>query len=158
MLYFYFFLQAMTNIKEITEFETFSIRQAVLRRGKPVETCHFEGDNLPTTFHFGYYLDNKLVGIISIFKNNNSNFASTNQYQIRGMAVLDTYQRKGIGELLVRHCESFCQNLQIDLIWFNARTAAVGFYEKLGYAKVGTAFEIKDVGEHYIMAKILENE
>jgi ribosomal protein S18 acetylase RimI-like enzyme len=148
----------MTNIKKITDLETYSVRQAVLRKGKPIETCQFEGDDLPTTNHFGYYLNDNLVGIISVFKNNNITFASTNQYQIRGMAVLESYQKKGIGDLLVNHSESYCKKMQADLIWFNARTAAVGFYEKLGYAKVGTAFEIKDVGEHYLMAKIVRNE
>jgi len=148
----------MTSIKKITDLETYSVRRDVLRKGKPIETCQFEGDDLSTTSHFGYYLNDNLVGIISIFKNNNNKFASTNQYQIRGMAVLELHQKKGIGDLLVKHSEAYCKELQTDLIWFNARTAATGFYEKLGYTKIGTAFEIKDVGEHYLMAKILGNE
>ena len=148
----------MTNIKKIAAIETYSVRHDVLRKGKPIETCQFEGDDLPTTYHFGYYLNNNLVGIISIFKNNNNIFAINNQYQIRGMAILEFHQKKGIGELLVKHSEAYCKKMQTDLIWFNARTAAVGFYEKLGYTKVGTAFEIKDVGEHYLMTKSLRNE
>lgn len=148
----------MQNIEKITDLETYSVRHAVLRKGKSIETCRFEGDNLPSTHHFGYFLNNDLVGIISIFKNINDIFAANNQYQIRGMAVLESHQKKGIGELLVNHCVVYCEKLQADLIWFNARTAAVGFYEKLGYTKVGTAFEIKDVGEHYLMAKSMKNE
>jgi ribosomal protein S18 acetylase RimI-like enzyme len=148
----------MTNIKKITDLETYSVRHVVLRKGKPIESCQFDGDDLPTTNHFGYYLNDNLAGIISIFKNNNTIFASNNQYQIRGMAVLEQHQKKGIGNLLVQHGEAYCQNIQADLIWFNARTAATGFYEKLGYGKVGAAFEIKNVGEHYLMAKILKNE
>lgn len=148
----------MTSIKKITDLETYSVRQDVLRKGKPIETCQFEGDDLPTTLHFGYYLNDNLVGIISIFKNNNDNFASKNQYQIRGMAVLELHQKKGIGDLLVKHSETYCKEMQADLIWFNARTAATGFYEKLEYTKVGTAFEIKDVGEHYLMVKMVRNE
>lgn len=148
----------MQNIKKITDLETYSVRHAVLRIGKPIETCQFEGDHLPTTHHFGYYQNNNLTGIISIFKNNNSIFAPSNQYQIRGMAVLELHQKKGIGDLLVKHSEEYCKILQSDLIWFNARTAAIGFYEKLNYTKVGIAFEIKDVGEHFLMAKSLKNE
>jgi GNAT superfamily N-acetyltransferase len=143
----------MQNIKKITALETYSVRQEVLRKGKPLETCQFEGDDLPTTHHFGYFLNDNLTGIISIFKNNNSIFALENQYQIRGMAILDSHQKKGFGEALVSHCEAYCKKLQTDLIWFNARTTAVGFYEKLGYLKAGSPFEIKDVGEHYLMIK-----
>ncbi|PZX93770.1 GNAT family N-acetyltransferase [Flavobacterium aquariorum] len=148
----------MQNIEKITDLETYSVRHAVLRKGKPIETCQFEGDGLPSTYHFGYFLNNDLVGIISIFKNNNSIFAANNQYQIRGMAVLELHQNKGIGESLVKHCEVYCKKMQSDLIWFNARTAAVGFYEKSGYTTVGTAFEISDVGEHYLMVKSVRNE
>lgn len=148
----------MQNIKKITDLETYSVRHDVLRKGKPIETCQFEGDDLHTTHHFGYFLNNELTGIISIFKNNNSIFASNNQYQIRGMAVLELHQKKGIGESLVIYCEEYCKKMQADLIWFNARTTAVGFYKKLGYTEVGTSFEIKDVGEHYLMTKNISNE
>jgi GNAT superfamily N-acetyltransferase len=148
----------MQNIEKITDLETYSVRHDVLRKGKPIKTCQFEGDDLSSTHHFGYFVNNDLVGIISIFKNNNGIFAANNQYQIRGMAVLESYQKKGIGELLVKYCEAYCKKLQSYLIWFNARTAAVGFYEKLACAKVGTAFEIKDVGEHYLMSKSISNE
>lgn len=95
---------------------------------------------------------------MSVFKANNSSFAPNGQYQIRGMAVLESHQKKGIGESLVKHCEIYCNKQQANLIWFNARTAAVGFCEKLGYIKVGEAFEIKDVGEHYLMTKNIRNE
>ncbi|PWB20002.1 GNAT family N-acetyltransferase, partial [Flavobacterium sp. HTF] len=63
------------------------------------------------------------------------------------------HQKKGFGEALVKHCEYFCTEKGIKLIWFNARTAAVGFYKKLNYQTIGEAFDIKDVGEHYLMYK-----
>jgi hypothetical protein len=44
------------------------------------------------------------------------------------------------------------------LIWFNARTAAVGFYKKMDYQPLGAPFDIKDTGEHYLMFKKLQNE
>lgn len=148
----------MPNIKIITDLETYSVRHVVLREGKPIETCRFEGDDLPSTSHFGYFQNENLVGIISVFKANNNSFAPDEQFQIRGMAVMESHQKKGIGKSLVEHCETYCNKEQADLIWFNARTAAVGFYEKLGYAKVSEAFEIKDVGEHYLMTKSIRNE
>jgi len=148
----------MQNIEKITDLETYSVRHAVLRKGKPIETCQFEGDDLVSTCHFGCFIDNDLVGIISIFKKNNGIFAANNQYQIRGMAVLESHQKQGIGELLVKHCEAYCEKLHTDLIWFNARTEAVGFYKKIGYVVVGEAFDIKDVGEHYLMKKSIRNE
>ncbi|WP_166920464.1 GNAT family N-acetyltransferase [Flavobacterium poyangense] len=145
----------MNLIKEIPSKETYVVRQPVLRKGKPIESCVFEGDDLDTTHHFGLYADKDLIGIISLFTKINTTFAEKNQAQIRGMAVLDTHQKKGIGEALVKHCERYCLENGTDLIWFNARTAAVGFYKKMNYQTVGEAFDIKDVGEHYLMYKTI---
>lgn len=145
----------MNIIKEIPSKDTYIVRQPVLRKGKPIESCIFEGDDLDTTHHFGLFDQKQLTGIISLFSQTNTIFADENQAQIRGMAVLDTHQKKGFGEALVQHCENYCKAQNVDLIWFNARTAAVGFYKKMNYQIIGEAFDIKDVGEHYLMFKKL---
>jgi len=145
----------MPFIKEITALETFSVRQPVLRPGKNIETCHFEGDNLETTKHFGYFEENYLAGIASLFKSNSDLFQDKEQFQLRGMAVLSDFQKKGIGEKLVNYAESDAKNRNADLIWFNAREIAVPFYEKLGYKIIGQPFKIGDVGKHFVMFKRL---
>lgn len=145
----------MNIIKEIPSKETYMVRQPVLRKGKPIESCIFEGDDLENTHHFGLFENENLTGIISLFEKINPIFADKNQAQIRGMAVLETHQKRGIGEALVKHCENYCNENDTDLIWFNARTAAVGFYKKMNYETLGEAFDIIDVGEHYLMFKKL---
>lgn len=143
----------MTIIKKIAAAETYSVRLPVLRKGKPIESCRFDGDDLETTQHFGLYLDQKLVGIISLFKKNTPPFSEKHQCQIRGMAVLENHREKDYGKALIIHSEQVCKNQGVDLIWFNARMEAIGFYEKMGYQKEGTPFEIPDVGEHIMMYK-----
>ena len=145
----------MNIITETPSKETYAVRQPVLRKGKPVESCIFEGDDLESTHHFGLFSDENLTGIISLYDKINPIFAEQNQAQIRGMAVLETHQKKGFGEALVKHCETYCNANKVDLIWFNARTAAVGFYKKMDYQPQGEPFDIKDVGEHYLMFKKL---
>ena len=143
----------MKNIKNINAADTFKVRNAVLRIGKPIESCHFDGDNSPTTSHFGLFCDEKLVGVVSVFKNKNAIFNIENQFQIRGMAVLQEFQKRGFGKDLVKHCEELIKNENGTLIWFNARENAVPFYENLGYNKYGDSFSIADIGIHYIMKK-----
>lgn len=145
----------MTLIKEISAQETCIVRHPVLRKGKSIETCDFEGDDLETTHHFGLFEDLNLIGIISLFSKTNPIFAENSQAQIRGMAVLESHQKKGFGEALVKHSEEYCISNQFDLIWFNARTTAVGFYKKMGYEIEGNSFDIPEVGEHYLMYKKL---
>ena len=145
----------MIEIKKITAFETIIVRHPVLRPGRPIESCHFDGDDLPTTSHFGLYFENQLAGVISAFKAQNKLFTEENQYQIRGMAVLSEFQKKGFGEALLEYCENEIRLKSGNLIWFNARKTAIGFYEKSGYGILGDSFEIPDVGPHYILFKAI---
>ena len=143
----------MYSIQKINSTETYPVRHIVLRAGKPIESCQFNGDELGSTHHFGYYLNNQIIGVISLFEIDNSLFIAQRPFQIRGMAVLPTYQKQGIGEALVKEAEKFCTTQKADLIWFNARTTAVGFYQKMGYEIVGSEFEINEVGPHFLMFK-----
>ena len=143
----------MKEIKKISSRDTFLVRQPILREGKPIESCQFDGDDLETTTHFGLFIDKNIIGVLSVFKNNNVIFNSENQFQIRGMAILKDFQRKGLGDELVKHSEEHVKSQFGKLIWFNARESAVPFYEKLGYIKIGEPFSIADIGIHYIMKK-----
>ena len=116
----------MKLIQKITAKQTYTVRHLVLRQGKPIETCRFEGDDLETTTHFGLLVDKNIVGIVSIFQNKSDIFVAENQYQIRGMAVLDDFQQK-----------------------------AVEFYQKLGYTTHRNSFIIDGIGSHYVMYKML---
>lgn len=146
----------MQSIKEISALETFSVRQPVLRPGKNIETCHFDGDNLESTRHFGLFIDDELAGIASLFKSNSDLFEENEQFQLRGMAVLEQFQKKGIGESLVKYAEENSKSRNGELIWFNAREIAVGFYEKLGYKIIGKPFDIGDIGKHFVMYQKIE--
>jgi len=143
-------------IREISAFETYAVRQPVLRPGKPVESCYFEGDDSPATKHFGFFDGEQLVGIVSLFESSIRFFREKNQFQIRGMAVLASHQKKGIGEALMQHIENELQQEKNAFLWFNARESAVGFYRKIGYETLGDPFDIGDIGTHYVMCKKFE--
>lgn len=87
-------LYLMIEIKEIPTELTFIVRQPVLRPGKPIESCHFEGDKLNTTTHYGIFIANEVVGVVSVFLNSNANFMETKQFQLRGMAIGASVQKK----------------------------------------------------------------
>ena len=135
--------------------ETHLIRQEVLRKGKPIETCYFTGDTEKNTAHFGFFHEEQLIGVVSVFNSPSSLFQEKSQFQIRGMAVLDKFQQNGIGIQLIQHVENYCRQQKGEVIWFNAREKAVRFYEKNDYQILGDAFEIPDVGIHFVMYKKL---
>lgn len=144
----------MFEIKKIPASALYPIRHEILRKGEPIEKCIYPNDNAETTTHFGLYQKNMLVGVISIFETSNALFSDAKQFQIRGMAVLETHQKKGYGAALVNEAVAYLKtNEENYTLWFNARIIAVGFYEKLGFEKIGDAFEIDTIGVHYVMYK-----
>ena len=145
----------MIQIVQITALETFLVRHPVLRNGKPIESCHFDGDDLVSTKHFGLFDNGILAGVISVFEKSFAAFTNQTQFQIRGMAVLENFRKRGFGEQLVLEVEQYVRTQNGELIWFNARENAVNFYSNLGYQIIGDAFEIKDIGLHYRMFKNL---
>lgn len=144
------------TINKINYLDTFPVRSAILRQGKPIETCFFLGDDDFETTHFGLYIENIIIGVASVFTSNNENFDIKNQFQLRGMAILEEYQSAGFGKLLIEEIFNFIQFQQTELLWFNARESAVPFYEKLGCTKKGASFEIPEIGPHFLMYKYFD--
>lgn len=141
------------KVKKITYLDTFPVRGAVLRQGKPIETCFFLGDDAEETTHFGLFDYEKLIGVASIFKVNNENFEQNNQFQLRGMAILSEYQGLGFGNLLLKEVCKFVATKKAEVLWFNAREKAVNFYQNFGFSVLGNLFDIPGVGAHFVMFK-----
>lgn len=141
----------MPEVKSIHAIQTHSVRHPVLRPGKPVESCVFEGDDLATTQHLGLFDGSNLCGVASLFRNFHPGFTENRQFQLRGMAVLSECQGLGYGNLLLESCEDQVRRAAGELLWFNARLEAVGFYEKAGFRVTGKPFEIQGIGTHYVM-------
>ena len=141
-------------IRQISGKETWSVRHPVLRQGRPLEDCHFEGDEDQDTIHLGLYHLDHPVGVVSLLKKDHNYFSGT-QYQLRGMAVLPEFQNKGLGELLVDEGEKLLNAKRVYTIWLNAREVAVSFYTNLDYEIMGKPFEVEPIGTHYLMHKKL---
>jgi ribosomal protein S18 acetylase RimI-like enzyme len=145
----------MYHIKQIAAEETYPVRQTVLREGRPLEDCVFDGDTDEDTFHLGLFLNSKLIGVASFMKNRFLFFSENIQYQLRGMAVLKEFQHQGFGKLLIDEGENILVQKKVDLLWFNAREIAVEFYKSKGFIISGDAFTIPNIGIHYVMLKKL---
>lgn len=144
------------SIKKISALETIPVRHPVLRPGKPIETCHFDGDQLKSTFHLGIYNESQLLGVVSYFKSVSPLISNTSQYQLRGMAVLEAYQGKGLGNKLVIEGFKYLKEKNVEILWCNAREEAVNFYKKHQFKIISDAFVIPDVGPHYVMSMRLD--
>ena len=107
------------------------IRHRVLWPDKPIEFCCVEGDS--TALHFGYFLNNQLVSVASVYLNNNS-------ARLRKFATLPEVQGQGIGTKLLNHVLSTIKHEKINHFWCDARESAIEFYKRFGMQPEGNRF------------------
>jgi GNAT superfamily N-acetyltransferase len=139
------------EVRIITAAETWPLRLAVLRPGRPIEAAQFPGDDAATTRHFGAFREGRLLGIASLYLTEMPEQPGLSAFQLRGMATALEARGTGCGRALVHACIAFTRENGAPLLWCNARTVAVEFYRKLGFAVIGGEFEIPDVGPHFRM-------
>lgn len=90
--------------------------------------------------YFGYYIDNKLVGVNS---GHTTVFAS---FRSRGLYVSPEYRNQSIGLKLLKHTIEVGRNLySADIVWSYPRKEALNVYEKAGFKKISD-FEQGDYG------------
>jgi len=130
----------------------YDIRKEVLRKNIDLP-YKFNGDFDEKTFHLGAFKNKELVGVVSFMKAS-LNDVDENQYQLRGMATLPKVRGEGFGKLLIDEGVRILQDMNIEIVWCNARIKAVGFYQKNAFKVEGELFDIPKVGDHYKMKRI----
>jgi predicted GNAT family N-acyltransferase len=143
------------RVAPITAAQTYPLREAVLRPGKPLEAVQFDGDDDATTVHLGALADNKIVAIASWYREKFSGSTAHNQWRLRGMAVAPQWQRSGCGRALIEAALQALKERGAEQLWCNARLHAVPFYRALGFEVCSDEFEIPDVGPHVVMVRHL---
>ena len=141
-----------TGVLRVKVDEILSLRHRVLRKGLPLETARFDGDDEPDTWHFGVYLTNEegrplgeTIGCAS-FELNSLNGEPA--WQLRGMATEADYRDHGIGGMILAFAEETLMREGVRLFWCNAREGAIRFYEQHGWSCISEIFEIPTVGPH----------
>jgi len=128
--------------------DTLAIRNDILREGKlPLDQCRFPGDEAEGAFHLGYFDQGKLVCIATLHPKNHEKYAGKG-YQLRGMATLEAYRGKGIGNQLVNFAIVYLRGQKANYLWCNARKTALKFYVSLGFEVISDEFEVPGVGTH----------
>lgn len=138
-------------IKFIEPEDLLHIRNEVLREGRlTLDECRFPTDKIEGAFHLGYFVDDVLVCVTSLFPQKYGEYAGVG-YQLRGMATLEAYRGRGCGNKLVNFGVIYLQKLGANYVWCNARKKAAKFYHDCGFEIVSDEFEVKGIGPHYVM-------
>ncbi len=139
--------------------EIFPLRHAVLRPGRPVTASVYAQD--AGAVHIGAWatapdgdgdeLANRLlVGCASVFPEpwaGSAGYpAEPAAWRLRGMAVDPSRHRGGVGRQVLAAVVEAAREGGAPLIWANARTSALPFYEAQGWVVVGEEFIAPDSG------------
>ena len=147
------------EIMSIEVSKCYPLRHKMLRKGKPLETCHFDGDNSKGTFHLGALIDKEIIGIISVYEKDLTQFKNSKGAQFRGIAVASKHQRKGVASKLINYAQRETKKkINPKYIWLNGRISANNLYLNRGFKPIGDRFEINTIGIHQRFIKMLSND
>lgn len=132
------------TVRRATPDEVVGVRWPVLRPGRPRETAIFDGDAAVDTRHWVAELDGAAVGCVTVMAQAWDGIP----WRLRGMAVLPTLHRRGVGRALIDvvHAEVAAP------MWCDARLVAVPFYAAAGWQVRSDVFDIPGIGPHHKMA------
>jgi predicted GNAT family N-acyltransferase len=131
--------------------DVLAIRNEVLREGRlTLDECRFPTDKIEGAFHLGYYDNDQLVCVVSFHPQNYGEYKG-NAYQLRGMATIEQYRGKGIGNQLVNFAIVYLRGQKANYVWCNARVKAIRFYQNIGFEVISDEFEVPNVGPHHVL-------
>jgi GNAT superfamily N-acetyltransferase len=145
-------LTASITIRAVPSAQIIDLRHQVLRQGLPRASAIFPGDDAPGAIHLAAFSGEKIIGCVTLHRNSFDHQAA---FQLRGMAVEPSYQRHGIGALLLAEAERRALADGVTAIWANCRTPAVPFYKKNGWQIISAEFIIETAGPHFKMMKVI---
>ena len=138
-------------VRRATADETAALRQAVLRPGTPVKTSGYAFE--PAAVTYGAWDGEVNVGCATVFPEpwrGPRPEPEPRAWRLRGMAVAPGYQGQGIGQRVLAEAVAVARQAGAPLIWANARTAALAFYQRQGWTVAGEEFLTEDTGlPHY---------
>ena len=143
------------EVRRATADEIFPLRHAVLRPGRPVTASVYATD--ADAVHIGAWdtaADGAtLVGCATVFPDpwpgGDDPAAPSPEpraWRLRGMAVDPSRHRTGVGRDVLAAAVAAAVDAGAPLLWANARTTALPFYESQGWAVAGEEFLTADTG------------
>ena len=133
------------TVQESDADTTYPLWRDVLREGRPVARLADPAG----TFHLAARSSERLVGVVRF-----SPVAcpwrpeARAPWQLRGMATDAGARGTGAGRALVTEGLARVAARGGDLVWCDARVAAIGFYERMGFAVVTEEFWKPEGGPH----------
>jgi predicted GNAT family N-acyltransferase len=143
-------------VKIATE-ETYDLRTAVLRADTPTSDPKYAEDSKHGTVHLGIFDENKnLIATSTWVINPWQEDPSAIAIQLRGMAVATSYQKSGLGKLLLDSGVTHAKTHNAKYVWAKARDSALDFYLRNDFKSVGDGFTegVTQMPHHLVVKEV----
>ena len=145
------------QVVKITTEETYALRTAVLRADTPTSDPKYAEDSKHGTVHLGIFDENKyLIATSTWVINQWQEDPSAIAIQLRGMAVATSYQKSGLGKLLLDSGIIHAKTLNAKYVWAKARDSALDFYLRNDFISVGDGFTegVTQMPHHLVVREV----
>lgn len=137
--------------------EIMPLRVRVLRKDTPVSHANYPEDSYPDVVHLGILRDGEAIGTSTWFMKECPEQPSVQAMQLKGMAVDDALQTRGVGRQLIDAGIALARERGARIVWARARDTAIGFYEKCGFTVMGEGFTDGPTAmPHHIVVRSLQ--
>ena len=145
------------QVVKITTEETYALRSAVLRADTPTSDPRYAEDSKHGTVHLGIFDENKnLIATSTWVINSWQEDPSAIAIQLRGMAVATSYQKSGLGKLLLDSGITHAKTHNAKYVWAKARDSALNFYLRNDFKSVGDGFTegVTQMPHHLVVKEV----
>jgi GNAT superfamily N-acetyltransferase len=134
------------DVRPVEPALTRPLRQRVLR---PHESLEELASHEPPGVHaVGAFAGDKLIAVGFVCPD-----GEPGEWRVRGMATTPEYRGRGAGAAILEQLVHHARAQGATRLWCNARTPALGLYERAGFERESDEFEIPGIGPHFVMAR-----
>lgn len=145
------------SFRRATTDEVRPLRLDVLRHGMTNRSVEFDGDDDPDTTHL-VAVDHRdrIVATSTWLRRDTPHAPRRTAMQLRGMATERTRQGTGLGGRLLHVGLAHARDEGSEIVWANARDAALDFYLRHGFEIVGDGFiePVTQLPHHVVIAEL----
>jgi ribosomal protein S18 acetylase RimI-like enzyme len=134
-------------IAPIPAAETRALRRSVLRPHQTLE--QLAADEPADPFAVGAFRGGQLAAVGMISPGDDPGV-----WRVRGMATEPQYRGRGAGSAVLDALLQHAVARGATRVWCNARTPALGLYERAGFRPTSDEFELAGIGPHFRMELI----
>ncbi len=142
------------RIERVDAADTFPLRRSVLRPHETHDELVALGADRSDPCHFAAVDEGAVIGSAAVARESPPwDPDRTPAWRLRGMATAEDRRHEGVGTALLDTVIDHVRQRGGGLLWCNARTPAVPFYERAGFETRGERWVDPAIGPHIAMER-----